>query len=256
MVLRRQWKGTVGQTLDDLVYAREVRFLAGADGAKPEAEPARGSIEARVTGGGEALYAAALGHASRLVYVGEAVAGTTTDADGLARFEGLPPDAYDLVVRVRRGVAAGTAPSAASGRPEFRPLVDAEDRPALLEIVTKGDDLYDERTLLASGGDRDGCRLVVGKRVRRRTTNDAAFGRGQALFAVDVWSAHRLEREWRIDGRANLLRIVLADGEEPPPVVPLAGLSGVRVEAGAKASCEARWPGDVTGPGSGSGGGR
>ncbi len=59
-----------------------------------------------------------------------------------------------------------------------------------------------------------------------------------------------------MDGRANLLRVILSQGEEPPPVVPLAGLAGVRVEAGKQASCEARWPGDVTGSGAGSGGGR
>ena len=107
--------------------------------------------------------------------------------------------------------------------------------PRSREIVAKGDDLYDARVLVATGGDRDAARLVVWKQVLRTTTYDAERGRRQALVAVDLWTAHRLEHEWRIDARANLLRIVLGEGDAPPRAVAEPRLAGIRVGPGERA---------------------
>ena len=223
IVLRRQWKGEVGQTLDDLVYAREVRFT---DVPEPDAKPPA-TLDLLVTGAGRARAASAYGHASGLVY-----AGTVVDADaGRVRFDALPADAYDLAVW------AGDVAIVGSSRPDAGPrsLVDAEDGVPLREIVAKGDDLYDARVLVATGGDRDAARLVVWKQVLRPTTYDAERGRRQALVAVDLWTAHRLEHEWRIDARANLLRIVLGDGDTPPRALAEPRLAGIRVGPGERA---------------------
>ena len=220
VVLRRQWKGEVGQTLDDLVYAREVRFT---DVPEPDAKPPA-TLDLVVAGAGRVRAAGAYGHASGLVY-----AGTVVDADaGRVRFDGLPADAYDLAVWA--GDVAIVGSSRADAGP--RPLVDAEDGAPLGEIVAKGDDLYDARVLVATGGDRDTARLLVWKQVLRPTTYDAERGRRQALVAVDLWTAHRLEHEWRIDARANLLRIVLGAGDAPPRAVAEPRLAGIRVGPG------------------------
>ncbi len=217
IVMRRQWKGEVGQTLDDLVYAREVRFTDVPD---PEAKPPA-TLDVVVAGAGSARAAGAYGLASGLVY-----AGTVVDAPaGRVRFDALPADTYDVAVLAGDVAIVGSA-RVATGK---RPIVDAEDGAALAEIVAKGDDLYDARTLVATGGDRDAARLLVWKRVLRPTTFDAERGRRQALVAVDLWTAHRLEHEWRIDARANLVRIVLGDGEEPPRAVAEPRLAGIRV---------------------------
>ena len=217
IVLRRQWKGDVGQTLDDLVYAREVRFT---DVPEPDAKPA-GALDLVVAGAGRVRAAGAFGLASRLVF-----AGVVADAaTGSVRFDALPADTYDVAVLTGDVALVGSARDASSPRP----IADADDGPALAEIVAKGDDLYDARTLVATGGDRDGARLVVWKRVLRPTTFDAERGRREALVSIDVWTAHRLEHEWRVDGRANLLRVVLGDGEEPPRAVAEPRLAGIRV---------------------------
>ena len=219
-VLRRQWEGAVGDTLDDLVYPREVRFADAAD----ETAAAPATLVVTVRGAGPVAAAAAYGHASRLVF-----AGVVEDpAAGRVRFDGLPSDAYDVAWRGRDLVLVGGVRPAAAARP----LVDGEDGAPLAEIVAKGDDLYDARDLLFAGGDRDAARLVVEKRVKRPTTNDAAFGRRGALWALDVWTAHRLEREWRIDARSNVLRVVLREGEEPPRVAVEKGLGAVPLRAG------------------------
>ena len=216
-VLRRQWKGEVGQTLDDLVYAREVRFTDVPD---PEAKPP-GTLDVRLAGAGPARAAGAYGLASRLVY-----AGTVVDAAaGHVRFDALPADTYDVAVLAGDVALVGSARDTASARP----IVDAEDAAALAEIVAKGDDLYDARALVATGGDRDAARLLVAKRVLRPTTFDAERGRTQALVAVDLWTAHRLEHEWRIDARASMLRVVLTDGAVPPRAVAEPRLAGIRL---------------------------
>ena len=217
VVLRRQWKGVVGQTLDDLVYPREVRFTDVPD---PVAKAAA-TLELVVLGAGRVRAAGAYGLSSRLVYAGVVVDGPA----GRVRFDGLPADTYDLAVLAGDVAIVGSA----RGADGPRPIVDAEDAAPLAEIVTKGDDLYDARALVATGGDRDAARLVVWKRVLRPTTFDADRGRGQALVAVDLWTAHRLEHEWRIDGRANVLRVILGAGEQPPRAVVDARLAGVRV---------------------------
>jgi len=217
IVLRRQWKGTVGQTLDDLVHAREVRFTDVPD----PAAKAPATLDVHLPGRGSLRAAGAYGHASGLVY-----AGTVVDAaGGRVRFDGLPSDTYDVAALAGDVAIVGSARAAGGSRP----IADAEDGAALAEIVAKGDDLYDARTLVAAGGDRDAARLVVWKRVLRPTTYDAELGRRQALVSVDVWTAHRLEHEWRIDARANLLRVVLGDGEEPPRAVAEPRLAGIRV---------------------------
>ena len=217
VVLRRQWKGAVGQTLDDLVYAREVRFTDVPD---PAATPPA-TLELFVTGVAGLRAAGAYGLASHLVY-----AGTVVDARaGHVRFDGLPADTYDVAVLAGEVAIVGSARAADAARP----IVDAEDGAPLAEIVAKGDDLYDARTLVATGGDRDAARLVVWKRVLRPTTFDAERGRRQALVSVDLWTAHRLEHEWRIDARANVLRVILGDGEAPPKAVADPRLAGFRV---------------------------
>lgn len=217
IVLRRQWKGTVGQTLDDLVYARELRFVDVPD---PRTKRAA-TLDLFLPGAGPLRAAGAFGLASGLVY-----AGVVVDARSRhLHFDALPPDTYDVAVLAGDVAIVGSA----RGEAGPRPIVDAEDGAPLAEIVAKGDDLYDARTLVATGGDRDAARLVVWKRVLRPTTFDAERGRRQALVAVDLWTAHRLEHEWRIDARANLLRVVLGDGEEPPHAVAEPRLAGIRV---------------------------
>ena len=217
VVLRRQWKGDVGQTLDDLVYAREVRFTDVKD---PEAKAA-GTLDLVVAGAGASRAAGAYGLASGLVY-----AGTVVDAGaGRVRFDALPSDTYDVAVLAGDLAIVGSARATTTARP----IVEAEDAGPLAEIVAKGDDLYDARALVATGGDRDGARLLVWKRVLRPTTYDAERGRRQALVSIDLWTAHRLEREWRVDARANLLRIVLGDGEAPPRAVAEPRLAGIRI---------------------------
>lgn len=220
VVLRRQWKGEVGQTLDDLVYAREVRFLD-----VPEAVPARpATLRLTLRDGGAVRAAGAYGHRARLAY-----AGTVEDATaGRVRFDGLPADTYDVAVLAGTHALVGVAPSPSAARP----IVPEDDAAPLAELVAKGDDLYDARRLVGVGGDRDAARVAVWKRVLRPTTFDGERGRAQALVAVDVWTAHRLEHEWRLDGRANLLRTVLADGEEPPDAAVEPRLAAIAVEAG------------------------
>ncbi len=219
-VLKRQWKGKVGETLDALVYPSEVRFTDVAD---PGAA-ALGTLEVTLRGAGALKSATAYGIRSRLLLPAASIDPTSS----VVRFESLPEDVYDVFV-----LGTGIAVAGSVRTPDAkRPIVDAEDLPPVREIVAKGDDLFDQRSLVAFGGDRDGARIVVEKRVTRSTTYDAEFGRRGALAAVDLWTAHRIEKEWRIDARVNPLRIVLAAGEEPPKVLADAKLGAVPVTAG------------------------
>jgi len=177
--LVRQQKGTVGQSLADLVYVRAIRW----DGAEGAFIPA--TLRGRIDAPHPLEAIAAYRRESNLVYPGR------VDKDNRFEIGGLPAGTYDLFAQTRN---------------EFlHPLESGEDLAAVQEATGMASDFFEQRKVWALQGTRKASRALVLK-VRTGKTSFERELQGAKLWRLEIWLWHAVGKEWRIDRRVLLFR--------------------------------------------------
>jgi len=214
MILRKERRGEVGETLADLVHVEAVEMDVGLEERAPsvtslvlEVEPAAALVTAHAIPRGR----------------DRSVEMLPADEPGRAVFPGILPGTYDLAVVTEDAIWIALGAGKEGGGPlDTKTLVEVESR------VEEIPDFFEEKEVLHAVREGDTLRVVVRKRRTGRTSMD-----GNLTFRRwEVWSMHRGGDRWLVDARAFLWREHGEDLPAPREVRPAESLGGIVVESG------------------------
>ncbi len=200
--LRARHKGKPGQTLEDLVYVRELRF-----GTPPPAA-ALAHVEGAAPGAAGLCLVRAEGGSAFDVPVG---------SDGKFRGEGFITGTYRAVVRSPGVVALGLPGEAAK----------EAVRTEILAAVAGYREFFEEKKVLALAGDE-----VVWAFVGLARAGKTSAG-GNTYVRYELWRLEKRTPRWEIQERVYLWREILAPGAAPawPAATIVPALSKLEVKA-------------------------
>ncbi len=210
-VLRCNQTGKPGQSLEDLLYVREVQLVREVP---PEA--ALAGLEGRLPG------------AVRVVLLrkgGASAFRSLCNSTGRFVLEGLLPGTYDVFV-VGKGALAG---------PNLgRPLSKAQKRQAE-KVCRNAREFFPERKILLAGyihpkEGKPALRMLVGLRRKGRTSAG-----NRCYLRFDLWELEKATGKWEIARRVFLFRSVEPAGSAGrfPKARSFASLSGLKLTGGA-----------------------
>ena len=188
--LKRQIRGHVGETMDDISYVTEIRFPA----ARQETVHAIGG---RIRGCGQLESATALDNRRGQIVTGR-VTGNTF------RFEPLLDGTYDLCLVTDRTVVLGISDRVPPGYAGGAPL-KAGDVKAVNAMFPHADDFFNDRWIVRTAGNRAYTKALVYKR-RAKYYAARKHTPGGWVWHLDVWIWHLAGDEWKIDNRHILAR--------------------------------------------------
>ncbi len=210
--LKRQIKGTLEQTLEEVVYIRNIRMTGNAVGGG-------GVISGSVRGFGRVLSVSALDNAREQV-VFAAVA-----ADGAFDFGTLLPGSYDLCILTDTHVLTGLSDDTPAER-RGDPLQEG-DIEGIREKFPLADDFFHDRWVLRLRGSRSFAKALVYKR-RADYYESERWTPGGFLWHLEVWSWHLAGAEWKVDRRSITIRHKQRGGESNRRLMVGERLSAVR----------------------------
>jgi len=196
--LTRQIKGEIGQTLNDIVFIRDIRFTGNAVAG---GGPIRGSVE----GFGKVLSVTALDNAR------EQVLTAAVTADNRFDFGNVLPGSYDLCVLTDTHALVGLSDAAPADR-TGAPLQDG-DLAAVNVKFPLANDFFNDRWIVRLTGNRSFAKALVYER-RSNYYEASKWTPGGFLWHVEIWSWHLADPEWKLDHRNQLIRHKQKGGEQ------------------------------------------
>ena len=214
VVLRKEERGEVGETLTDLVYVESVAF----DGPAPEAAGSPAGIILTVRPGDLLLTAHALPRGRE-----RSREGTPGRVDGTALFADLLPGVYDLAVVTEDRIFVHLAVGEDGGE-----RVEGEALEEIRSRVAELPDFFEERRVLAAVREGDAVRALVFKERKGPTS----MGGERTFRRFEIWSIRKGGDRWLVNHRAYVWRDHGEALPEPPEVVFADTLGGVEVKEG------------------------
>ena len=216
-------RGSTIQNLSDLVYVKSIAFF------DRRLAPDGGKLSVSFNGEKEkAVYAVALQWANHQTF-------NANPKGSMFFWNDLPPDRYDVFVVTDKHIyyslsripLKGSAAADVNGEgledlPEKKidgeshdsgaGLTD-EEKESLGEYLEGADEFFDEKRALDYGGNKKNARvLVLQKKVKE--TSYGTKRKKISLWRYEIWFAHRLQKEWVIDGRSFLWRAYLPEDDQ------------------------------------------
>lgn len=188
--LKRQIKGRLGQTVDDVVYVTNIRYTENAPVAGKQ-------LSGTVKGCGRLQDARAIDLEREQVLHGK-VGGDSFD------FGLVLPGRYDLCLTTDRMVLVGLADETPAAYADGEPLGD-RDCDAIGEVFPLADDFFNDRCILLCRGNRGYARTLVYKRRAKYHASDSITPGGW-VWHIDVWNWHNPGTEWKLDSRHIVAR--------------------------------------------------
>ncbi|MHC4547617.1 MAG: hypothetical protein ACYTEZ_02480 [Planctomycetota bacterium] len=223
--LVRQQRGAVGESLDDLVYVRAVRWDAGTEAFEPA------TIGGRIETPHDLEEVVAYHRETKRIHRGR----VTDTAGKVFLVTGLPAGTFDLFVR--------TTHAFLHPLPELPPSLSARDAlvkgdlAAVQEATGLAADFFEVRRVVALAGTRREARALVWKHRSGKTSYEEALA-GARPWRLEVWLWHALETEWRLDRRLYLFRGSRKENDVARRVVRAPELGGLQVEKGQTVTVE------------------
>ncbi|MFA7230014.1 MAG: hypothetical protein WC071_01970 [Victivallaceae bacterium] len=211
LFLNRQIKGSVGQTMTDLVYPVKITFPAAIKQPVPP-------ITGTVTGYGKLQKVTALDNQREVVCFGEV-------KDNKFEFKNLLPGTYDIYIQTSSQVLAGLSPDGPENL-KGEPL-PKNALAELKKVFPLADDFFPDRWILELAGNTGFAKTLVYKR-RADFYNADEHTHGGYVWHLDIWSWHLAGGEWKIDRRYIMLRHKQQGGEPLRELISFKQLAAVK----------------------------
>lgn len=218
--LVRQQKGKVGETLDDLVHVRAIRF----DDARQPVQP--GTVRGLIEADDDLEEIVAHHRKANRIHRGRVLDART----GTYEIKGLPEGTYDVFARTEREFLHPYDMLPAE-RPEGEEGLVPADREAVQGATVQAADFFEERHVQALAGTLGAARALVLKDRVGKTSYENEL-QGAKCWRLEIWLWHRLETEWRLDRRLYLFRGTREPDAPARTLRCIAQLGGLEVEAG------------------------
>jgi hypothetical protein len=195
---QRQIKGTLEQTLADIVYVSGIRMTA-------RALAGGGVIKGRVDGFGKVSSVTALDNAR------EQILAAKVTQDNQFDFGAVLPGTYDLCVLTDTHVLTGH--SGDTPRSITGDILQDGDLAAINQKFPLADDFFNDRWILRLQGHRGFAKALIYKR-RADYYEAEKWTPGGFLWHLEVWSWHFADPDWKVDRRYILIRHKQKGGEQ------------------------------------------
>lgn len=213
LFLQRQIKGTVEQTLADIVYVSTVRMTANALAG---GGPISGSVE----GFGKVESVSALDNER-----GQVIFARVTK-DNRFDFGTVLPGSYDLCVLTDTHVLAGHSDATPREAAAGGTLQDG-DLDAINKKFPLADDFFNDRWILRLRGNRSFTKALVYQR-RDKFYEAERWTPGGFLWHLEVWGWHLADPDWKLDRHYILIRHKQKGGEQSRKLMTGPALDAVK----------------------------